>query len=155
MRSRLTVTCLVVLLLLAMGCAGHHGKHHGHHGKRGHRGFNSDASTVQVVSTLIGGKNVFIPSTIVVTGGTEQTLSLFNTTDTPHGFRIDALGIEAILPAKEEFALKLPALEGGNIYAIRCHLHPPHRNATLVVLRGKEECKRCRAERDQSNQSSN
>ena len=155
MRNRLVVPCLAVLPLLALGCMSHHGGHHGHHGKRGHGGFNSDASSVQVVSTLIGGKNVFIPSTIVVTGGTEQTLSLYNTTDTPHGFRIDALGIEAILPVQEEFLLKLPALEGGNVYAIRCHLHPPHRHATLVVLRGKGECRKCGAGRDQSNQSSN
>ncbi len=77
-----------------------------------------------------------IPSTIVVTSGAPQTLSLFNTTDTPHGFRIAGLGIEAILPSKQEYRLELPALEGGRIYQINCHLHPPHRTAVLVVLPG-------------------
>ena len=100
------------------------------------QGYDSDVSKIQVVSTLIGGKNVFIPSTIVIVGGREHTLSLFNTTETPHGFAIDGLGIEAVLPAGSEFELKLPASEGGKIYGIRCHLHPPHRTATLVVVPG-------------------
>ncbi len=98
--------------------------------------FTSDSKTIQVVSALVGGKNVFIPSTIVVTSGATRTLSLFNTTDTPHGFRIAALGIEAILPSKQEYRVELPALEGGRVYQINCHLHPPHRTAVLVVLPG-------------------
>jgi heme/copper-type cytochrome/quinol oxidase subunit 2 len=102
-------------------------------------GYESETSKIQVVSTLIGGKNVFIPSTIVVTGGQEHTLSLFNTTDVPHGFAIDALGVEAVLPPGSEFELTLPASEGGKIYGIRCHLHPPHRTATLVVVPAKGE----------------
>lgn len=89
---------------------------------------------VQVVTTVVGGKNVFIPSTIVVMPGQPTTLSIFNTTDKPHGFRIPALKIEAILPSQQEFVLSLPALEGGEVYEIGCHLHPPHRTATLVVL---------------------
>jgi heme/copper-type cytochrome/quinol oxidase subunit 2 len=101
------------------------------------QGYASEVSKIQVVSTLIGGKNVFIPSTIVVTSGREHTLSFFNTTDVPHGFVIDGLGVEAVLPAGEEFELTLPASEGGRIYGIRCHLHPPHRTATLVVVPAK------------------
>ena len=88
---------------------------------------------IQVVTTLIGGKNVFIPSTLVVAEGVPHKLSIFNTTDKPHGFRIPQLGIEAILPSQEEQLVALPALDPG-IYRIVCHLHPPHRTATLVVL---------------------
>jgi len=102
-------------------------------------GFTSDRSVIQVVTTLLGGKNVFVPSTIVVVGGQETTLSIFNTTDTPHGFRIPALGIEAILPNGEETEVVLPKLEGNQVLRIDCHLHPPHRTATLVVLPGKDE----------------
>jgi heme/copper-type cytochrome/quinol oxidase subunit 2 len=98
------------------------------------QGYESDVSTIQVVSTLMGGKNVFIPSTIVVTAGREHTLSLFNTTDIPHGFAIDGLGVEAVMAAGEETEVKLPASEGGRILGIRCHLHPAHRTATLVVV---------------------
>ena len=100
-------------------------------------GYTSDVSTIQVVSTKVGEKNVFIPSTIVVVAGKEQKLSLFNSTDTPHGFAIDGLGIEVVLPVGTEYELTLPALEGGHVYGIRCHLHPPHRTATLVVLPGE------------------
>lgn len=102
-------------------------------------GFTSDRSVIQVVTTLLSGKNVFVPSTIVVVGGRETTLSIFNTTDTPHGFRIPALGIEAVLPNGEETEVVLPKLEGGQVLRIDCHLHPPHRTATLVVLPGKDE----------------
>lgn len=100
-------------------------------------GFETDTHHTQVVSTLIGGKNVFIPSTLVVVAGAPHKLSLFNTTDTAHGFAIEGLGIEAVLPPGEEYELTLPALEGGKVYGIRCHLHPPHREATLVVLPAK------------------
>lgn len=101
-------------------------------------GFESDVDTIQIVSASVGGKNVFIPSTIVVTGGKPVTLSIFNTTDTPHGFSIPGIKIEAVLPPQQEFEVKLPALEGGHLYRVNCQLHPAHRTATLVVLPGKK-----------------
>ena len=97
-------------------------------------GYQTDLTTVQVVSAVVGGKNLYIPSTIVVTDGAPTTLSLFNTTGKPHGFAIEGLGIQLVLPADEEFAIALPELEAGRIYRIHCHLHPPHRSASLVVL---------------------
>lgn len=102
------------------------------------QGFTSDVDTIQIVSANVGGKNVFIPSTIVVTGGKPVTLSIFNTTDVPHGFAIPGIKIEAVLPVQEELAVKLPALEGGHVYQVNCQLHPAHRTATLVVLPGKK-----------------
>lgn len=99
-------------------------------------GYWSDVSSVQVISAVVGGKNVFIPSTIVLTDGGPRTLKLFNTTDAPHGFAIDGLGIEEVLPVREEVEIALPPLVGGNVYRIHCQLHPPHRSATLVVLHG-------------------
>ncbi len=101
-------------------------------------GFTTDHSTIQVVSTLVGGKNVYIPSTIAVVAGQKTTLSIFNTTEIPHGFRIPAAGIEVVLPAGEELLVELPALEGGAVHAINCHLHPAHRTATLLVLPAKD-----------------
>jgi hypothetical protein len=38
---------------------------------------------------------------------------------------------------QQETELALPALEGGHVYGINCHLHPPHRTATLVVLEAR------------------
>jgi hypothetical protein len=99
-----------------------------------HAGFSDERTQVQVITTNLGGKNVFVPSTIVVTSGSGRSLSFFNTTDQPHGMAIPGLGIEVILKPGEEYVVELPTLEGGRIYAINCHLHPPHRSATLVVL---------------------
>ncbi len=103
-----------------------------HEGKGGH----GATDVVQVVSTNVQGKNVFIPSTIVVQAGRPTTLSIFNTTEIPHGFRIEGLDLEFILPSKEEFEVKVPALESGKIYKIHCQLHTAHRSATLVVMGG-------------------
>jgi hypothetical protein len=100
-------------------------------------GFTDDRSAVQVVSAKVGTKNLFVPSTIVVTAGKGRSLSIFNDTDTPHGFKIAGLGVEVVLPPGQETKVDLPPLEGGHVYEISCQLHPPHRHATLVVLDAK------------------
>ena len=122
-----------LVLLGAGGC----GVHSHMNLSTGVPGYHSDAASVQLISAVIGGKNIFIPSTIVVTAGAPQTLSVFNTTDKPHGFAIPGLDVQTVLPAGEEIQLDLPALAGGEIYRIGCHLHPPHRSATLVVVPGR------------------
>ena len=101
------------------------------------RGFASDTSTTQMVTTMVGGKNVYIPSTVVVAAGATHTLSIFNTTDAPHGFQIEGLGIEIVLLPGEETRVVLNDLKGGNLYQIGCQLHPPHRTATLVVVKAR------------------
>ncbi len=121
---------LLALVLLAAGaslaCGGRM--------LRRHHGFSDDRMSVPVVSGVIGNKNVFVPSTIVVTSGKGRRLSIYNTTDGPHGFQIPALGVELVLMPQEEHAVELPPLEAGHIYDIGCHLHGAHRHATLVVL---------------------
>jgi hypothetical protein len=128
-----STTIAVLLLALASGCGTHrHGSPSGTP-----TGYQSDASDVQVISAVVGGKNVFIPSTIVVSAGKSQALSVFNTTDKPHGFAIKGLSIEVVLYPGEETRVELPALNGSEIYTIGCQLHPPHRTATLVVVPGR------------------
>jgi len=97
-------------------------------------GYTSDQTTIQIVSTNVQGKNVYIPGTIVLVGGRPHTLSFFNTTEVPHGFRVEGLGVETVLPPRVEHPLSLPALEGGRIYQVNCQLHPAHRTGTLVVM---------------------
>ena len=121
------------LLVGAGGC----GAHSHANQTSNFRGFGSDVTTVQVISAEIGGKNVFIPSTIVVSAGRPQSLSVFNTTDKPHGFAIAGLSIETVLMPGEEVLIDLPPLTASEIYNIGCHLHPPHRHATLVVVPGR------------------
>ncbi len=122
-----------LLLSLTSGCGSH-----GHASPADAlAGYQSDVGEIQMISAVVGGKNVFIPSTIVVTAGKPQTLSVFNTTDTPHGFAIKGLSIETVLYAGEETRVELPVLKGSEIYTIGCQLHPPHRTATLVVVPGR------------------
>jgi heme/copper-type cytochrome/quinol oxidase subunit 2 len=111
-----------------------------HHEKGEHAGHAEHAApaeaagdVIQVVSTNVQGKNVYIPSTIVVEAGKPAQLSLFNTTDTPHGFSIAGAKIEEVLMPGVEHPVSVPALEAG-IYTIHCQLHPPHRNGRLVVI---------------------
>jgi len=123
------ISMATLLLALASGC-----------GSSGHAdpvGYQSDVSEIQVISAVVGGKNIFIPSTIVVTAGKPQTLSVFNTADKPHGFAIKGLSIETVLNPGEETRIELPVLKGSEIYTIGCQLNPPHRRATLVVVPGR------------------
>jgi len=131
--SRTRARSALALAALPAAAVGCHGPMNG-----GHHGFTSDPGTVQVLTTDTGGKNVFIPSTIVVTSGHPVKLSIFNTTDVPHGFAIPALNVAEVLPAKAEHEIELPALEGHQVLQIKCHLHEKHRTATLVVLPARE-----------------
>jgi Cupredoxin-like domain len=97
-------------------------------------GFVDDRDVVQVLNTKIGTRVTFVPATIVVTTGTGRKLSIFNDTDMPHGFRIPGLAIEVLLPPGEETIVELPPLNNPQIYGIECHLHVPHRHASLVVV---------------------
>jgi len=97
-------------------------------------GFVDDRDVVQVLNTKIGTRVTFVPATIVVTAGSGRKLAIFNDTDQPHGFRIPGLAIEMLLPAGEETVVELPPLPGPQIYGIECHLHVPHRHASLVVV---------------------
>jgi hypothetical protein len=136
-RTRALRVACALALFAAIAVAGCHGPMRERHHAR-HHGFTSDTSTIQIVTTELGGKNVFIPSTIVVTSGHPVKLSIFNTTDVPHGFQIPALKVAEVLPAKAEHEIALPALEPHQVLQITCHLHTAHRTATLVVLPARE-----------------
>lgn len=101
--------------------------------------FSDERDRIQVISALVGGKNVFIPGTLVLTAGSGRMLSFFNATDQPHGMTIPGLGLSVVLTAGEETVVELPELRGGQIYAVVCHLHGPHRTGTLVVLPAAQE----------------
>lgn len=93
---------------------------------------------IQMVSSNVQGKNIYIPGTIVMKAGKPRTLQIFNTTDTPHGFSIEGAGVETVLPPKVEHEVEVPALRKG-VYRIFCQLHPPHRSAQLLVVDASAE----------------
>jgi len=125
-RSTYTTAALALVLFVIPALAAHH--------EGGSPEADGKPRAVEIVTTNVQGKNVFIPSTIAVEAGKPQALSIFNTTDTPHGFSIDAAQIHAVVPVREEYRIELPALEPG-IYEVYCQLHPPHRSARLLVVR--------------------
>ena len=139
--GRLPVGMALAALLLASGCITADVKYRrtddGGSGTSAALGYSDDRTTIEVISAKVGGKNIFIPGTWVLSEGGGRVLSFYNTTDTPHGMSIPALGIAEVLMPGEEHVLELPALEGGNVYDVQCHLHPPHRGATLVVLHSR------------------
>src|SRR5262249_50761305 len=98
MSIRWSALAALVAASPALGCATDGKMEEMHHGAT----YTSDVSSVQVLSALIGGKNVFIPATIVVTDGGTRSLSIFNTTEMPHGFKIEGLGIETVIPPGQE-----------------------------------------------------
>jgi hypothetical protein len=123
------VLLLALTMVAALGCFGaRHKRHHSRHG------FTGDTGAVQIISAEVGGKTDFIPSTIAVKSGAPVTLSIFNTTEKPHGFSIPALGISEVLPVGEEHLIELPAMDGHQLLQINCQLHTTHRTATLIVL---------------------
>jgi len=133
--GRALAAALAGALALATGCSTFGGDgHHRHHHFADDRG-----DTLQMVNANIGGKNVYLPATVVAVKGVTKRLSIFNVHDTPHGFRIAGLGIETVLNPGQETVVELPAtMEAGKVYGINCQLHPPHRGASLVVLPGPE-----------------
>ena len=92
---------------------------------------------IQMISANVQGKNIYIPGTIVVVAGKPRTLSTYNTTDTPHGFSIEGVGVETVLLPQVEHPVEVPALKVG-LYRIFCQLHPPHRSAQLLVVDAPE-----------------
>ncbi len=119
---------ILVVAVVATGC--------GNPAPAQANGFADDRKVIQVTSSNVEGKNIYIPGTIVVTEGKGQSLSIYNTTDVPHGFSIAGIGVQEILPPKTEHVVALPDVKGGNVYHIHCHLHPAHRTGTLLVLPG-------------------
>ena len=116
---------LLAAALPALADQHEHAEHHEHAA--------GPSDVIHVVSSEVQGKNVYIPSSIVVEAGKPSALSAFNTTETPHGFSITGAGIEEVLMPGVEHPIQVPALEPG-IYPIHCQLHPPHRNGRLVVI---------------------
>lgn len=94
-----------------------------------------DRPVLQMMTTKVGAKNVFLPATMVVTLGAGRVLSIYNDTELPHNLTIPGLEIDVPLSPGEETQVVLPPLSKPAIYDIRCSLHPPHRHASLIVLK--------------------
>ena len=98
MARRIATTTLGLLLAGAAGCVSVGDVDT----KVAKDGYLDERESVQIVTTLLGGKNVFIPSTVVLSEGSGRRLTIYNTTDTPHGFQIPTLDVTAVLQPGQE-----------------------------------------------------
>ena len=87
-----------------------------------------------VVNLLVDGTKIWLPSSVIVYEGDEVTLTLLNKLDDPHGFRIEAFGIEEVVQPKSITTVKFTAKEAG-LYAYICHIHPPHIGGQMLVVK--------------------
>lgn len=74
---------------------------------------------------------IFTPSEESVTGN-GGTITVRNTLDAPHGFKVSKLGIEEVVDANSTRSFKVSNVEPGE-YTIDCQLHSAHKESTLVV----------------------
>jgi nitrosocyanin len=86
-----------------------------------------------LVNVLLDGTKIWLPSSLIVHQGDEVELTLINKLDAPHGFEIEALGVEEVVQPKATTTVRFTASHAG-IYPYICQLHPPHIGGQLLVL---------------------
>jgi nitrosocyanin len=79
------------------------------------------------------GVKIWVPESIFAKKGDTVKLRLINKLDAEHGYKIEALGIEKVVPAQSAVEVSFTADKAG-IFRISCQLHPPHVVGQLVVL---------------------
>lgn len=86
-----------------------------------------------LINVIFDDTKIWLPSSLIVYEGDTIELTLINTLDVPHGFRIDTFGIEAVINAKSKSTVKFTA-KGTGLHSYVCHLHPPHIGGQILVL---------------------
>jgi heme/copper-type cytochrome/quinol oxidase subunit 2 len=86
-----------------------------------------------LINVIFDDTKIWLPSSLIVHEGDTIELTLINTLDVPHGFRIDTFGIEAIINAKSKSTVQFTA-KGVGLHPYVCHLHPPHIGGQILVL---------------------
>ena len=93
----------------------------------------AESKKFTLINVLLDGTKIWLPSTLVVQQGDEVELTLINKLDEPHGFKIDAFGIEEVVQPKAQTTVKFTAAKPGP-QSFVCHLHPPHVGGQMLVL---------------------
>lgn len=86
-----------------------------------------------LINVIFDDTKIWLPSSLIVREGDTVELTLINTLDVPHGFRIDTFGIEAVINAKSKSTVTFTA-KGTGLHSYVCHLHPPHIGGQILVL---------------------
>jgi len=86
-----------------------------------------------LINVVLDGTKIWLPSSLMVHQGDEVELTLINKLDDPHGFKIEDLGIEEVVPPKAQMTVQFTASQPG-VHSYICHIHPPHLGGQILVL---------------------
>ena len=86
-----------------------------------------------LINVLLDGTKIWLPSSLMVQQGDEVELTLINKLEEPHGFKIEAFGVEEVVQPKAQMTVQFTASQPG-VHSYLCHLHPPHLGGQMLVL---------------------
>lgn len=86
-----------------------------------------------LINVLLEGTKVWLPSSVIIQEGDEVELTLSNKLDEPHGFKIEAFGIEEVVQPKAQTTVKFTASKAG-VQNFTCQMHPAHVGGQMLVL---------------------
>lgn len=86
----------------------------------------------RIAATSVRGRAGFAPDPVTVDKGDKITLTVGNTTDRTHGFRIEGYGVARTVDPGKPIRVVFRADKPG-VYKIDCQLHPAHGIASLIV----------------------
>ena len=86
-----------------------------------------------LINVLLDGTKIWLPSSLMVQQGDAVELTLINKLDEPHGFKIEAFGIEEVIQPKAQTTVKFTAAKTG-AHSYVCQMHPPHLGGNILVL---------------------
>lgn len=92
-----------------------------------------ETRTFTLVNVQIGQTKIWLPSSITVYEGDEVELTLDNTLNVPHGFKLAAYNIEVVVPPQQKRTVRFTANKSG-AYPFVCQLHAAHVGGQVVVL---------------------
>ena len=86
-----------------------------------------------LINVALDDTKIWLPSSLIVHAGDEVEITLINKLDLPHGFKIEAFGIETVLQPMSQTTVRFTAANPG-LYPFICQLHPPHIGGEILVL---------------------
>jgi plastocyanin len=93
----------------------------------------AESKKFTLINVLLDGTKIWLPSSVIVQQGDEVEITLINKLEDPHGFKIEAFGIEELVQPKAQITVKFTASKAGAQNYI-CHIHPPHIGGQILVL---------------------
>ena len=93
----------------------------------------AESKKFTLINVLLDGTKIWLPSNLIVQQGDAVDIILINKLDEPHGFKIEAFGIEEVVQPKAQTTVTFTATKPGP-HGYICHIHPPHVGGQMLVL---------------------